>query len=81
MLDLVYLDVCGLMQIKLHNSFKYFLTFIDDSSIKFYVYFMKYKSEVFKYFKIYKVKAKTFLRGKFKILRRDGGMNISQINF
>jgi hypothetical protein len=61
MLDLVHLDVCKPMQTELHNSFKYFLTFIDDKSIKSYVYFMKYKFEVFEYFKIYKAKAKTFL--------------------
>jgi hypothetical protein len=63
--NFMLLDVCRLMQIKMHNSFKYFLTFIDDSSIKSYVYFMEYKSEVFEYFKIYKVKAKTFLKGNF----------------
>jgi hypothetical protein len=37
MLNLVHLNVCGF----LHSGFKYFLTFIDDKSIKFYVYFMK----------------------------------------
>jgi len=81
MLDLVHSDVCGLMQIESHNTFKYFLTFIDDKSIKFYVYFMKYKSEIFEYFKIYKAETKIFLGGKFKILWSDGEVNISQINF
>jgi len=80
MLDLVHSDVSRLMQTKSHNGFKYFLTFIDDKSRKSYVYFMKYKSEVFEYFKIYKTKAKTFLGGKIKILRNDNGVNIFQIN-
>lgn len=43
MLDLVHLNVCGLMQTELHSGFKYFLTFSDDKSIKFYVYIMKNK--------------------------------------
>jgi hypothetical protein len=42
---------------------------------------MKYKFEVYEYFKIFKVEAKTFLGGKFKILWNDNGMNIFQINF
>jgi hypothetical protein len=73
MLDLVHLNVCGLMQTKLHSGFKYFLTFIDDKSIKFYVYFIKNKYELFKYFKIWKTQAKTFLGGKIKILHNDSG--------
>jgi hypothetical protein len=80
MLDLVHLNVHGLMQTKSHSGFKYFLTFIDDKSRESYVYFMKYKSEVFEYFKIYKTKAKTFLGGKVKILHNDNGVNIFQIN-
>jgi len=67
MLDLVHLNVCGPMQIELHSGFKYFLTFIDDKSRKSYVYFMKNKYELFKYFKIWRAQEKTFLGGK-KIL-------------
>lgn len=58
MLNLVHLDVSRLMQIESHSGFKYFLTSIDDKSRKSYVYFMKYKFEVFEYFKIYKTKEK-----------------------
>jgi 5'-3' exoribonuclease 2 len=60
MLDLMHSNVSRLMQIESHSGFKHFLTFIDDKSRKSYVYFMKYKSEVFEYFKIYKTKAKPF---------------------
>jgi hypothetical protein len=50
MLDLVHLNVCGLMQTELHSGLKYFLTFNDDKSIQFFVYFIKNKYELFKYF-------------------------------
>jgi hypothetical protein len=58
MLDLVHSDVCGLKQTKLHNSFKYFLTFIDDKSIKSYVYFINLK--YFNISKYTKLKQKPF---------------------
>ncbi len=81
MLDLVHLNVCGVIQIELHSGFKYFLTFINDKSIKFYVYFMKNKYELFKYFKIWKDQEKTFLEEKLKYYKMIVGVNIFQINF
>ncbi len=68
MLNLVHSDVCRSMQIESHNTFKYFLSFIDDKSIKFYVYFMKYKLEIFEYFKIHKAETIKNSEEKFKIL-------------
>jgi hypothetical protein len=60
MLDLVHSNVFKLMQIESHSGFKYFLTFIDDKSKESYVYFMKYKYEVFECFKCTKLKQKPF---------------------
>jgi hypothetical protein len=42
---------------------------------------MKYKLEIFEYFKIHKAETIKNSEEKFKILWSDGGVNISQINF
>lgn len=60
MLNLLHSDVCRLMQTNSHNSFKYFLTFIDDKSIKSYVYFMKYNLKYLNISKYTKLKQKPF---------------------
>jgi len=48
--EIVHLDLCGPMQTPSLASNHYMLTFIDDSRRKTWVYFLKYKSEVFEKF-------------------------------
>ena len=49
-LDLVYSDVCGLMEIESIGGNKYFVTFIDDSSKNFWVYILRTIDQVFQVF-------------------------------
>jgi hypothetical protein len=42
------------MQTQSIGGAKYFITFVDDFSRKFWVYFLKYKSDVFETFKKFK---------------------------
>ena len=49
-LELVHIDVCGLMSIQARDGYEYFITFTDDYSGYGYVYLMRYKSETFEKF-------------------------------
>ena len=50
LLEIIYTDVCGPMNIKARDKYHYFLTFTDDLSRYEYMYLMKHKSEKFKVF-------------------------------
>ena len=69
-LELVHTDLWGPLVASLRGS-RYYITFIDDSSKKVWVYFLKNKSDVFETFKKWKVmvEIKTYL--KVKCLRSD----------
>jgi hypothetical protein len=49
-LDLIHSDVCGPMSLTSLIGNLYYVTFIDDSSRKTWIYFMKTKDEVFNRF-------------------------------
>ena len=49
-LGLVHSDVCGKMNAKYLGGAEYFLTLIDDFSHYTWVYVLKKKDEIFKYF-------------------------------
>ena len=53
-LDMIHCDVSGPMPTTSINGSRYFLTFIDDYSRFYWVYFMKQKSEVFEIFEVFK---------------------------
>ena len=46
-LELVYFDVCGSIEVESLGGYKYFVTFIDDALIKTWVYLLKSKDQVF----------------------------------
>ena len=50
-LDLVYSDVCGPIDVETLGGNKYIVTIIDDASRKVWVYILKTKDQVFKHFK------------------------------
>ena len=52
---------------------RYYITFIDDSSKKVWVYFLKNKSDVFETFKKWKAMVETETGLKVKCLRSDYG--------
>ena len=72
-LELVHTDVCGKMEVKSLSGNEYFVTFIDDKSRYIWVYFLKYKSQVFQTFLDWKALAENEYEKRLKTLRSDRG--------
>ncbi|KAL6328733.1 hypothetical protein AAG906_003750 [Vitis piasezkii] len=72
-LELVHTDLWGLSPVASLGGSRYYITFIDDSSIKVWVYFLKNKSDVFEIFKKWKVMVEIETGLKVKCLRSDNG--------
>ena len=72
-LELVHSDVWGPSPVASRGGLKYYVTFIDDSSRKVWVYFLKNKSDVFETFKKWKALVETETGLKLKCLRSDNG--------
>jgi len=72
-LELVHSDVWGPAPVASMGGARYYVTFIDDSTRKVWIYFLKHKSDVFETFKVWRslVENKTGL--KLKCLRVDNG--------
>ena len=70
-LDLIYTDVCGPMNISVNDGYVYFITFTDDIYRYGYVYLMKHMSESFEMFKWFQNKVKKQIKKSIKILRSD----------
>ncbi|KAM0973674.1 hypothetical protein ACFX2C_016966 [Malus domestica] len=80
-LELVHTDVCGPMQTITKAGNRYFLTFIDDCTRMCWVYFLRYKSDVFNVFKKFKVTVELQSGYKLKKLRSDRGGEYTSIEF
>ena len=72
-LELVYFDVCGPINVKSSGGASYFVTFIDDASKKVWAYPMKKKGEVFEIFQNFHVVIGRKTNKLLKCLRRDNG--------
>ena len=72
-LELVHTDLWGLSSVASLGGSRYYITFIDDSSKKVWVYFLKNKSNVFETFKKWKTMVKTETGLKVKCLRSNNG--------
>ena len=72
-LEIVDSDLCGYMQTPSIGNKLYFITFIDDYSMKIWVYFLKHKSESFEVFKQFKFMVEKKSGHYIKILRIDKG--------
>ncbi|RVW12059.1 Retrovirus-related Pol polyprotein from transposon TNT 1-94 [Vitis vinifera] len=72
-LELVHTDLWGPSPVASLGGSRYYITFIDDSSRKVWVYFLKNKSDVFVTFKKWKVMVETETGLKVKCLRSDNG--------
>lgn len=59
---------------KFHGKFSYFVTLIDDNSMKVCLYFLKTKDEVFGMFKEWKTIVEKRIGKKFKKLIIDNGL-------
>ena len=72
-LGLVYSNVCGPMSTQSVSGAKYFLIFVDDKTHYMWMYFLKYKSEVFSNFLERKSLVERMSNYKLKILCTDNG--------
>ena len=72
-LELVHTDLWGPSPVASLKGSRYYITFIDDSSKKVCVYFLKNKSDVFETFKKQKAIVETETGLKVKCLRSDNG--------
>ncbi|KAL0453692.1 UNVERIFIED_CONTAM: Retrovirus-related Pol polyprotein from transposon TNT 1-94 [Sesamum latifolium] len=72
-IGLVHSDVCGPLSTPARGGFSYFITFTDDHSQYGYVYLMRYKSEAFGRFKVYRLEVESQTGRKMKALRSDRG--------
>ena len=70
-LELVHNDLWGPSPVASLGGSRYYITFIDDSSRKIWVYFLKNKSNVFETFKKWKAMVETKTGLKVKCLRLD----------
>jgi hypothetical protein len=71
--DLIYSDVCGPMSHPSIQGAKYFVLFKDAASSFKYVYFLKYKSDVFYYFKQFDAIVTNKFGHHTRILHTDNG--------
>jgi len=55
LLNVVYSNVCGLLQVPSLGGNKYFISFVDEFSRKIWLYLIKAKSEAFDMFQKFKV--------------------------
>ncbi|MCH85090.1 copia-type polyprotein, partial [Trifolium medium] len=72
-LEVVYSDVCGPMQVDSTCGNRYFVSFVDDHSRKLWTYLIKKKNEVLDVFKKFKSMAEKQSDHKLKVLKTDGG--------
>ena len=70
-LELVYTNLWGPSPVASHGGSRYYITFIDESSRKVWVYFLKNKSDVLETFKKWKAMVKIETGLKVKYLRSD----------
>ena len=80
-LELVHSDVCGKMNSPSLGGGEYFLTFIDDCTHYTWVYVLKHKSEVFKWFQKWKALVENISGRKLKALRTDRGGEYTSTEF
>ena len=73
LLALIHSDVCGPMSSSARGGYFYFITFTDDLSRYGYVYLMKYKSESFEMFKLFRNEVEKQTGKCIKTLRSDRG--------
>ena len=72
-MELVHTDLWGPSPVASLGGSRYYITLIDDSSRKAWVYFLKNKSNVFETFKKWKAMVETKTGLKVKCLRSDNG--------
>jgi hypothetical protein len=74
-LELVHNHVCRFFKVQSLEGTKYFVTFVNDYSLRTWVYMMKRKDEILAKFKIFKNDGKVEARGQHILMLRlnNGG--------
>lgn len=72
-LDLIHLDVCGPMSVESISGCLYYLIFIDDYSLKTWIFPLKTKGEVFNKFQEFKAQVENLFGRRIKTLMSDNG--------
>src|SRR5579871_6825328 len=80
-LELIHIDICGLMKTTSIGNAKYFILFIDDYSRMTAVYFLKNQSNAFNKFQEYKVYVENFHNSKIKRLQSDNSKEYTSNKF
>ena len=80
-LQLIHTDIWGSTKETSIGGNRYYVTFIDVFRRKVWIYFMKNKSDVFYYFKIFKNQVEKESSANIKILRSDGGGEYFSLEF
>ena len=80
-LDVIHSDICAPIQTTSLSGYSYYASFIDDYSIKTWIYFLKKKDEVFERFKECKALVENLYEKKIKILRLDNGGELTSNEF
>lgn len=71
-LDLIHLDICGLMPV-VYKSSRYILLIVDDYTGMYFTYFLKNKSDTFYMFQIFSKKYKNILGKGIKRIGTNNG--------
>lgn len=80
-LELIHSDLCGPMEHLSVSGMKYFITFVDDYTRMFHVYFLKDKLNISEVFKDFKARVELQLERKIKMIRTDGGKEYCNNHF
>lgn len=81
LLQIVHSDVCGPMSVNSIGGVKYYVCFIDNFSLQFFVYIIEQKSQVFECFQKFKALVENQTDKKIKIFRSDGGGEFDNKHF
>ena len=81
LLELIHTDVCGRMQTRSMGGAWYFLIFFYDRSRFTWVYFIRRKIGVFKFFKEFKIRVEKNTTKSIKILILDQGSEFTSQAF
>lgn len=73
LLELVHVDLCGLMKNESITGNKYFMLLVDNCTRMMWMYFLRYKLEAFNCFKKFKTMIELQSGLKVKCLRNDRG--------
>ena len=80
-MDIIHLDVCGLMPAISLSRYVYYVYFINEYSCKTWIYFLKITDEVFERFKEFKDIVENLFDKKIKPLISNNGGEFTSSEF